>query len=919
MRLLLVSALICFSFVGLAQQFFSTNYSTESGLPSNQIYDVKQDKSGYIWIATDAGVSKFDGYTIQSFTQKDGLSDNAIVSLGVSADSSVWLLGFNKSFTVYRDSFFHFQHNKVLDNLLQKRLITSFFPASMDSLFIGLNTSCNDELSGLKLIRGKVSSIKGSTGNWVDPKMSIFNVTNCPKIDGPLPNQIRGISSDGLNTIISGNKELIIKTNSNTYTSVDLLSRTTSALLVDSKENIWVGTYQGLLCFPKGKTDRKPIVVESKLAISCITEDKNGSIWFGTFSSGLFQIPNSGIQYYSNISSDGNNDFRGLLAFNKRLFSFNRNNTFVELKTQNDAFVPINETKINDNISALYQSTDGIVKVLTENQFDVDPKIAPFKGIAIERSMEPKTYWVGGLYYFIKVVEGSEVFNSVQINFQERVNCLLEVGKDQLWLGTVNGLYEYKNETILHIDETEGQNITCLEKLNDTLFFGTQGNGLGVLRPNSISWLDKEYGLASDFINDLFIQENTLWIATKSGLNSWERNKITTYNRFRGLYFEDINALFADKNKLVLATSNGLVSIDSTNFHDTTEAITTSILLNGSSINSKADISFDYDQQEINIELIAFDFFQKEKLLFRYKLNTDSSWNVTQQRLIRYESLPPGSYSFKVQAQNASGSFGPISSFNMRIQPPFYQTTAFYLIAALLIGILFFVLLKWQVNKSKKRMQIENELSALKIKALSAQMNPHFIFNSLNSIQNFLIDSDLRKSNKYLTKFAKLMRLVLNNSDKTFVPIKDVLNSLDLYLELEKLRFNDRFSYTLTIDPKIEQETTHIPSMLIQPFVENAILHGILPREGKGNISLSLHYVSENALLCIIEDDGVGREFHAGKLGKKHKSQGLRITQERLMVFKQLFKSEFQFSFHDLKDEFDKPKGTRVELSLPSR
>ena len=198
-------------------------------------------------------------------------------------------------------------------------------------------------------------------------------------------------------------------------------------------------------------------------------------------------------------------------------------------------------------------------------------------------------------------------------------------------------------------------------------------------------------------------------------------------------------------------------------------------------------------------------------------------------------------------------------------------------------------------------------------------MNPHFIFNSLNSIQNFLIDSDIRKSNKYLSKFAKLMRLVLNNSDKTFVPIRDVLSSLDLYLELEKLRFNDRFEYTINIDPKIELETTRIPSMLIQPFIENAILHGILPREGKGNIEVSLKFLSDNSLMCTIEDDGVGREFHIGKLGKKHKSQGLRITQERLTVFKQLFKNDFQFEFHDLKDEFDKPKGTKVELSIPSR
>ena len=409
-------------------------------------------------------------------------------------------------------------------------------------------------------------------------------------------------------------------------------------------------------------------------------------------------------------------------------------------------------------------------------------------------------------------------------------------------------------------------------------------------------------------------------MATKSGLNQIENDSICQFNRYEGLVFEDITAIESTEKHILLSTSKGIVTLEKKWLNQDIPLIAPQINLNGKAVSTASEYTFNYDQQNIEIRLLAFDYFQKNKLNFRYRLNSDTSWSSAQQRTIRYQSLPPGDYTFEVQAQNRNQKWtNQSASFAFVIIPPFYQTTWFYVLIALIIAVVFYAVLRWQLDKSQKRMQVENELSALKIKALSAQMNPHFIFNSLNSIQNFLIDSDIRKSNKYLSKFAKLMRLVLNNSDKTFVPIRDVLSSLDLYLELEKLRFNDRFEYTINIDPKIELETTRIPSMLIQPFIENAILHGILPREGKGNIEVSLKFLSDNSLMCTIEDDGVGREFHIGKLGKKHKSQGLRITQERLTVFKQLFKNDFQFEFHDLKDEFDKPKGTKVELSIPSR
>ena len=918
MKVFIILFFCLVSFSGNAQNFFLTNYGIDKGLPSNQVYDVVQDHQGFIWIATDAGVSRFDGAQMVSFKESDGLSDNAIVQMHVASDGTIWFLGFNKTFTLYKDSFYHYAHNQKLNETLQKRLITSFYPMENDTLLLGLNTSCDDPYSGIQIINGVVSSIRAANKNWIDPATGLFQVANCSDNSSLLPNQIRALSNLNDKVVVSGNKELVVLLDQQLVTKITLNTRVTKALLLDSEQNIWVGTYQGLKYFSKGVLTGTPLNIESKQAVSCILEDKDGSIWFGTFSNGLYQIPSSKIQYYSNLTADGNNDFRGLLIRNNDLFSYNRNNSIVNfsvLKTLKKKW----EINVNDNISQLL-FTKNSFKVLTENQFDESDFIAPFKGIAFSKSKEENTYWIGGLYYFSKIQNDIEVFNSVQIDFQERVNCLLEVADNHLWLGTVNGLYEYKNDKIRLIDSTLNKSISCISAFNNSIVFGTSGNGLGILENDHVSWKNESNGLSNNFITSLFTEMSSIWVGTKSGLNQIKADSIIQFNRYKGLNFDDITAIESTTAQLILATSKGILTIEKEWLKQLIPAIDPEIKLNGKTVSIKAEYTFNYDQQNIQIELLAFDYFQKNKLNFRYRLNSDTSWSYTHQRTIRYESLPPGTYFFEVQAQNRDREWSNQSaSFSFTIRPPFYQTTWFYALIALMIAVLFYAVLRWQLDKSRKRMEVENELSDLKIRALSAQMNPHFIFNSLNSIQNFLIDSDIRKSNKYLTKFAKLMRLVLNNSDKTFVPIKDVLSSLDLYLELEKMRFNDRFQYQFNIDLKIELETTHIPSMLIQPFVENAILHGILPREGKGNITVSLEFLSDNSLLCFIEDDGVGREFHAGKLGTKHKSQGLRITQERLAVFKQLFKNDFQFEFHDLKDEFGKPKGTKVELRIPRR
>ncbi len=273
MRVFLFLLCYCASFSIYAQNFFLTNYGIDQGLPSSQVYDVVQDHSGYIWIATDAGVSRFDGAEMVSFKQSDGLSDNAIVQMHVASDGTIWFLGFNKTFTLYKDSFSHYAHNQILNETLQKRLITSFYPNGNDTLLLGLNTSCDDPFSGIQIINGAVSTIETTNKNWIDPSKNLFHVSNCNNSSALLPKQIRAISSQNDKVVVSGNKSLTILNGQKIETQAPLNIRLTKALLLDTEQNVWVGTYQGLKYYSSGILTDPPLTIESKQPISCILEE----------------------------------------------------------------------------------------------------------------------------------------------------------------------------------------------------------------------------------------------------------------------------------------------------------------------------------------------------------------------------------------------------------------------------------------------------------------------------------------------------------------------------------------------------------------------------------------------------------------------------------------------------------------------
>ena len=218
----------------------------------------------------------------------------------------------------------------------------------------------------------------------------------------------------------------------------------------------------------------------------------------------------------------------------------------------------------------------------------------------------------------------------------------------------------------------------------------------------------------------------------------------------------------------------------------------------------------------------------------------------------------------------------------------------------------------------KEKLETEKRIAELRLFALRAQMNPHFIFNAINSIQHFVLQNDSTQAYNYLAKFSRLIRLVLDQSQSESIPLEQELKMLNLYIELEQLRFERPFSFEIKVDPELEDDNIRIPGMMVQPFVENAIWHGLLPKKS-GEAWIKISFVkSENDVVITIEDNGVGRSVKTPVKPEdgKRRSYGLQITEERLRLSENKNSGQPLIKITDLKDENGNPSGTKIEIKL---
>ena len=359
-------------------------------------------------------------------------------------------------------------------------------------------------------------------------------------------------------------------------------------------------------------------------------------------------------------------------------------------------------------------------------------------------------------------------------------------------------------------------------------------------------------------------------------------------------------------------------------------------------VNNLENLYLKYDQNSINIETGIIDYYAKGKGHISYKLEEDgkdANWQYgSAYYTIRYLGLQPAKYKLTLQASNVGNEFnGPVKILFINISPAFWNTWWFRTGVAILVLGIFYVVIRYRTQQrfklklertgkekqiaelGQKTAELQQQKTEMEMQALRAQMNPHFIFNSLNSINRFILQNNRAQASEYLTKFSKLVRMILQNSQASLISLEAELDALGLYLEMEALRFNYHFDYTITTSKDLDIEVLQVPPLILQPYVENAIWHGLMHKEEKGHLNIEVMEKGDQLFLSI-SDNGIGRQKAkelASKTATKHKSMGLRITANRIAILQKNGTNESPVTVNDLIKEDGTAAGTEVIIKMP--
>lgn len=898
------------------------------------------DKNNNLWIATNNGLFKYDvdkdkvSRFISKINVENELSSNNIAKLLIH-QNYLWIgtkNGLNR-LDLQTERIFNFNNSSVE---LSDNNINDLIADSSGNIWIGTadglnclntlnlkNTIYKKEPQNKSLNHNNISSLMCDCVNniWIGTLgggLYVFNKSSHAFYHFTFDiNNEKSISSDYIHSIYKDNSGLIwIGTNkgisklypnavhfkhiyNNSRTGLAPNSNMIWAIMEDKQHNIWLGTDNGLNKFD-AETDKYSYwdytpgqrnMIPSK-DIRCIFEDDSGYLWIGSFDKGI------------GIFNPQKNEYRHLNATHgfpkissNTIWDFTEDyNGNVWIATAN-GLNRINRRR--DSISVFKYDSTQINSLVNNNIYSV--------------LADSNKIWIGtsdGISVYNTITERFYNFRHSTVKNSLSTNKIFDIYKDSdglFWIGTINGGLNMYNPNI-----DEFFCFTTKQGLPNNVVYNILEDNSGYL------WMSTNYGLAKfDKINRTFVNFDV-----RDGLQSNEFNYGAACKDSKGrLYFGGMNGynVFLPDN-IRLSTFNPRIVI-------------TDVLIRnkhlGIEFENGDSMELSHQNNSFSIEFAALDFSKSDKISYAFKLQGfDKDWiySNAQKRFAQYTNLPAGNYKFIIKATNSDGLPSPHHFYlYIHIQKAWYKTYLFLIPFTTVIIATIALIIFSIIHRIKKRNRLqatilafEKKLFELEQKTLRLQMNPHFIFNTLNSIQSFILRNDTDKAIHFLTKFSRLMRLILNNTRQSNIVLHDEIETLTLYLQIEKLRFDDKFDYSFEIDKQLDTEYILIPPMLIQPFVENAILHGIIHKEERGHISISFNKIN-NYMQCIVLDNGIGREMAARlkvNAGLSHKSQSLNIIKERIAIMNKQNILQTELKIIDLL-EANKPLGTKVIISIP--
>ncbi|MEO1628462.1 MAG: histidine kinase, partial [Bacteroidota bacterium] len=505
--------------------------------------------------------------------------------------------------------------------------------------------------------------------------------------------------------------------------------------------------------------------------------------------------------------------------------------------------------------------------------------------------------------------------------------CTHEDLTGRIWIGRIDGLFEFKDGDLLPPSIEHPALKLRIEEIkhlaDSTLVIGTKGAGVLLWKDDRIQQIDESTGLTTDMIEKIHIDSaQNIWVGTPNGLNRVKRSSngqfdIYHYTTADGFPSNEITDIDSYGAHIWVATNKGLVHLPPNNRIEKqtiAQPNVSKVIVNYEAI--EPDRSHDLSHKESNIQFhfFAIDYQQNGNIPYRFRLHEADPWGYTKSTNVSYAALSPGDYHFEVQAAGKNGQWGPSAKYSFAIHPPFWKQAWFIISGLLFLLGLTNLLYQNRIRKIKNKIQLDLQIQELKRSALQAQMNPHFIFNCLHSIQGFILEKNTEAAIHYLSHFSHLIRAVLNASAKQSIALEEETELLQNYMELEKSRMKHPFDYHIVVDPALDASDVFIPPLLIQPIVENAIIHGLSKMDRKGRIEICCQAFDESNIKVIVRDNGMG--IQKKRNGSIHPSLGMGITQKRLEIQQLNTNKKDLLSIKSLAGVEGWEQGTQLEMLI---
>jgi ligand-binding sensor domain-containing protein len=943
---------------GHAQEYSYARYDSKDGLAGSTVYCMTQDKDGFIWFGTESGLTRFDGTHFKNFTREDGLPDNEVIQVFADSKGRVWIAPFRKSICYYYKGRIYNQDNDAALKRIQiNKCVLRFAEDAEGNILM-------QEVKQLHLMKvnGEVSTIQKINGDSVKYVTCIsrsatggFCIMERDRIFKYHNNRfslLKTVSLLGMhfNMVAISPNQLVYRKNIDHLIALSLVTGKEVQFplqkggvhykIIDDTTFMFCSRV-GAVMFNLNNVDT-PLRFLPGVSVTNAMKDSEGNIWICTVGHGVYRLHSAALMNIKIAKKNGElQPVYCLEKYHQSILVGSDINLMYRLYAATG--MPDQEHIANFN--------RGIDPVFAIRTYGKD--IIVGTGFMIVR-MKPDYTWKKILSYIslkamcpfqnkMLVACSGNVFildlETFEKNFiwNDRATTVHALN-DTAYFGTLYGLYSYLPGQKAKF---EGEKVPLLRNrisaidhdAGNVLWIGTYDEGLiGYKNGQVVAHLTSKTGLSSNICRTVFCNGNTVWVGTDKGLNEIEftgnRYSIKKFTTTEGLASDVINAVYIDGNKVFAGSPEGVTVFDEQKMNLTSrcDLVFTDFAVAGVTLYpAQLPATIPHAKNNLRFSYVGISYKSAGDIRYRYRLlGLDSNWKETRETFLSYPTLPSGDYELQVQAINKFEVHSKIISTRFMIEKLMWEKTWFHILVALIFltgtASLVWLIVSRIRRREEEKTAVNKRIGELEQLARKAQMNPHFIFNSLNSIQQYVMDADIAGANKFISGFSRLIRQTLDFSSKAEITLEEELNYLSNYLDLERTRLENAFSWSVQVDGNVNPEDHYIPPMILQPFVENSVRHGLRYRkDNEGKVIICVKK-TDNHLICILEDNGIGRKAamkYKSISPIEYQSKGLSLTSERIAMLNKNSEHEISMQIVDLEDNLHNGLGTIVTIRFP--